>query len=642
MAGLANNKTSLGEVFRRYVECFYLFSKPDIFDLSKFSKNNENDLDVFPQYNGLLNHNIKYFHTPFNLYRAIKSQTKTVERSKDVRKIGYFVWESSELYDYDSKVFDDFDEIWTPSNYCKQIFSQYIKEDKIKIINHPLNHPIKKYKKFNKFTILIIGSLLSLDDRKNISTNLKLASTIQQKYKDIDIIFKTWSSCDNERVIINELKKLGDIKVIDSFYSPEKTEELIGKCHVVLSLHRSEGFGLTLAEAIINDTIPISTGYSGNTEFIFEKDLLVDYKLVDVHHDFFKGQWAEPDFNNAFDKLENVFNNYKKYKKNIAVSKDLLLKNNNKFIISETIKNNLYETTESDYTKLLAHPYSLEKEFKGGIFNPAFLKENNKNYLLCRTEGVVDLKRKHPFQDKTDIILLELDKNLENIKKYKIIKSVNSFPENKKLEDFRSFQFKNKTLFSATFINEKNIGTCISELNLSDSNISSAYFPKLLNFDCNKTEKNWSYFVNNDELFLLYSTQPYILFKHIGDYKFEKIIDIKDNPFLNNKGIISNSINPFVLDDYFFHIVHINIGEKTYKHYPLLIDKVSLKPKYVSDVPLFEKHNCFGTHRRVLYLTDYYLNDNDIHFFFGEGDLCVSKKTMKLDELRNINWKTYE
>ena len=52
MAGLANNKTSLGEVFRRYVECFNTFSKPDVVDFQPFIKNEEFKLDLFPQYTG--------------------------------------------------------------------------------------------------------------------------------------------------------------------------------------------------------------------------------------------------------------------------------------------------------------------------------------------------------------------------------------------------------------------------------------------------------------------------------------------------------------------------------------------------------------------------------------------------------------
>lgn len=642
MAGLANNKTSLGEVFRRYVDCFKTFSNPDVFDLQPFTKNEEFKLDIFPQYSGPINHDVKYFHSTFNLYRKIKENTKPFPRNPDVKKIGYFVWESSELHNQDAEVLKDFDEIWTASNYCRDIFSQYIDSNKIYIINHPLNHPIKKYKKYKKFTILIIGSLMSSDERKNISTNLKAASIIQQKNPEVDIIFKTWSTSDYERDEIKKLSTLGNIRVIDEFYEPQKVEELISKCHVVLSLHRSEGYGLTLAEAVINDTVPICTGYSGIRDFIFDKNLLIDYKLIPVSNSFFKGEWAEPNFDDAVDKIQNVLGDYENQLSLLQKSKQTLLENNNNFSVSHEIKKRIYSDMDwsNSSTELILHSNSLDKEFKGGIFNPAFIKNKNKNYLLCRAETVPELYRKNPFTGKTPPVLVELDKDLKTIKNYKQI-DIENYQENIKLEDFRSFYYNDKSLISCTYIDNKNIKTAVCELDVKTKTIKNISIPDLLNFEINKTEKNWSYFEKDGELYLIYSLNPYILFKKINDFSFEKVYELDYNITFNSN-LVSNSINPFLYNEHYFHIVHTNTGRKTYKHYPVLINKDTLKPEYYSDIPMFEKDNCYGSYNKVLYLTDYNINTDKITFFFGEGDACVSKKTMKLEELKNINWKSYE
>lgn len=312
MAGLANNKTSLGEVFRRYVDCFKTFSKPDVFDLQPFTKNQEFKLDLFPQYTGPINHDIKYFHSTFNLYRAIKEKTKPFPRSSDVKKIGYFVWESSELHNQDAEVLKDFDEIWTASNYCKDIFSQYIDSNLIKVVPHPIPIPAKLPKKYKNFTILIMGNISSNVDRKNIVGNLEVAKIIKQKYKEVNVIFKTFTGSDKERDLLKQI--IGDfkIKVIDEYYSSEKVQDLIGKCHVILSLHRSEGFGLTLAEAMAIGTIPIATGYSGNVDFMKDNNSFsIDYKLVDVDVPHFKGQWAEPNKDDAVNKLDFYIKNNK-------------------------------------------------------------------------------------------------------------------------------------------------------------------------------------------------------------------------------------------------------------------------------------------------------------------------------------------
>lgn len=310
MTGLANNKTSLGEVFRRYVDCFRSFSNPDVYDLQPFVKNTEFKLDLFPQYEGPIDHDIKYFHLPFNLYSAIKSKTKPLVRNPNVKKIGYFVWESSEMHDKDIPVLNDFDEIWTASNYCKDIFSQYIDSSLIKVVPHPIPIPKKIPKKYKNFTILIMGNISSNVDRKNIVGNLEVVKIIKEKHKDVNVIFKTFTISDNERTLLKQIVGNSKIKVIDEYYSSEKVQDLIGKCHVLLSLHRSEGFGLTLAEAMAVGTVPFATEYSGNVDFMKDHDLLVDYKLVDITIPQFKGQWAEPDIDSAVSKIEMLFMNF--------------------------------------------------------------------------------------------------------------------------------------------------------------------------------------------------------------------------------------------------------------------------------------------------------------------------------------------
>ncbi len=341
MAGLANNKTSLGEVFRRYVDCFKTFSKPDVFDLQPFTKNDEFKLDLFPQYSGPINHDVKYFHSTFNLYSVIKQNTKQFPKNPNVKKIGYFVWESSELHTKDIEVLKDFDEIWTASNYCRNIFSQYIDSNLIKVIPHPIPIPSKLPKKYKNFTILIIGNISSNVDRKNIVGNLEVAKIIKQKYKDVNVIFKTFTGSDSERTILKQIVEDSKIKVIDEYYSSEKVQELISKCHVLLSLHRSEGFGLTLAEAMAVGTVPVATGYSGNLDFTKDVDILVDYKLVDVTVPFFKGQWAEPNKDDAVDKISSCLENNLNDSVYISKIKNEI-KNSLGFpIISDIIQNNI-------------------------------------------------------------------------------------------------------------------------------------------------------------------------------------------------------------------------------------------------------------------------------------------------------------
>jgi glycosyltransferase involved in cell wall biosynthesis len=79
-----------------------------------------------------------------------------------------------------------------------------------------------------------------------------------------------------------------------------------------VSLHRSEGYGLTLAESMELGTPVIATGYSGNLDFMDETNsLLVDYDLIEVKDSSgaygLKSRWADPTIRSASGHMRRVF-----------------------------------------------------------------------------------------------------------------------------------------------------------------------------------------------------------------------------------------------------------------------------------------------------------------------------------------------
>jgi glycosyltransferase involved in cell wall biosynthesis len=79
---------------------------------------------------------------------------------------------------------------------------------------------------------------------------------------------------------------------------------------IVLSLHRSEGFGLVLAEAMLLGRPVIATGWSGNMAFMDAgSTALVDYRLVaadDPRQVYTGAAWAEPDQASAVQHLRHL------------------------------------------------------------------------------------------------------------------------------------------------------------------------------------------------------------------------------------------------------------------------------------------------------------------------------------------------
>lgn len=103
-----------------------------------------------------------------------------------------------------------------------------------------------------------------------------------------------------------------DIQVIDRYLSPEDCNSLISLCDSYVSLHRSEGFGLGMAEAMALGKPVVATGYSGNLDFMTaENSLLVDHRLVDIGDGAgpypAEGNWAEPDVEHAATLMRSLF-----------------------------------------------------------------------------------------------------------------------------------------------------------------------------------------------------------------------------------------------------------------------------------------------------------------------------------------------
>jgi len=106
--------------------------------------------------------------------------------------------------------------------------------------------------------------------------------------------------------------KRPDVVVLDRYLSFEHNRALMATCDCYVSLHRSEGFGLTLAEAMALGKPVIATGYSGNMGFMSDETAyLVPWTPGEVpvandpypHH----ARWAEPDLDAAAALMRDVY-----------------------------------------------------------------------------------------------------------------------------------------------------------------------------------------------------------------------------------------------------------------------------------------------------------------------------------------------
>lgn len=103
-----------------------------------------------------------------------------------------------------------------------------------------------------------------------------------------------------------------DVVVVDRYMERPEKDAVTAACDAYVSLHRSEGFGFTLAEAMALGKPVIATGYSGNLDYMTPATgYLVDFELVDIGEGSEPyppdAQWAEPDLDHAAQLMRHVF-----------------------------------------------------------------------------------------------------------------------------------------------------------------------------------------------------------------------------------------------------------------------------------------------------------------------------------------------
>jgi glycosyltransferase involved in cell wall biosynthesis len=103
-----------------------------------------------------------------------------------------------------------------------------------------------------------------------------------------------------------------NIRLDTGTLSPDRSRALVASADIILSLHRSEGFGLVPAEAMLLGKPVIATGWSGNMDFM-DSDCAVPigFRLIPVCdsrgvYDIPGAVWAEADLDDAVAQLRRL------------------------------------------------------------------------------------------------------------------------------------------------------------------------------------------------------------------------------------------------------------------------------------------------------------------------------------------------
>jgi glycosyltransferase involved in cell wall biosynthesis len=235
--------------------------------------------------------------------------------------IGYWAWELPEFPEEWAPSFGYVDEVWAPSQFTRDSVAS-CSPVPVRVVPHSMDPAFMREDTVDRskfglgpdtFTFLFFFDFHSYLERKNPLGLIEAYSRAFGKRRDVQLLIKSVHGLEHpeELSMVQNACAASNIRLLDRILSRENKQELMRAADCYVSLHRSEGFGLTMAEAMVCGKPVIATGYSGNVDFMSGEDsYLVSYKLVSIEKTCgpYKAgyHWADPDLDYAADMMRHV------------------------------------------------------------------------------------------------------------------------------------------------------------------------------------------------------------------------------------------------------------------------------------------------------------------------------------------------
>ena len=272
-------------------------------------------------FTGLEVHETTIIHTqPEPFFTASYPRAGLAERHPRTHRIGYWYWELDQIPASWEAQAAELDELWAATTFVADAMRDrfhlpvYQMMPGVSLPSVPQRSKSAFGLDDGKFTFLFVFHMMSIMERKN---PLGLIRAYRQAFGDdprTALVLKT-SFGDKHPALMKEMREAAagtGITIIDAVFSMEETYALMKAADCYVSLHRSEGFGLTMAEAMLLGKPVIATRYSGNVDFMDDDNsLLVDYRLATLEKDYppydAGAHWAEPSVEHAAALMRRVF-----------------------------------------------------------------------------------------------------------------------------------------------------------------------------------------------------------------------------------------------------------------------------------------------------------------------------------------------
>ncbi|WP_293680011.1 mannose-1-phosphate guanylyltransferase/mannose-6-phosphate isomerase, partial [uncultured Phenylobacterium sp.] len=232
-------------------------------------------------------------------------------------RISYWAWELPNLPQSWAEGAGLYHEIWAPSTFVANAIQRATQgmHVQVRCVPHPLpdvSGASADRRRFDlpddAFVFLCMFDVLSSATRKNPRGAIdafKLAFAPHRS--DVWLCIKVVCDLDDPPILSAlrmEIEGWPNIRIVTERLSDLLSDRLIASADCFVSLHRSEGFGLSIAQAMAMGKPVIVTGWSGNMDFCDAHAVCIDYQLrpvIDPTGIYAENDqvWAEPSLEHA-------------------------------------------------------------------------------------------------------------------------------------------------------------------------------------------------------------------------------------------------------------------------------------------------------------------------------------------------------